>query len=471
MNVIVAGVSEVTTSLLKRLDNNDNDITVVGNSENLIDDEDVNVSFVDADFCDISAYEFLPKNRELNDYFFLAASNDDAKNVVASMIATKLGIINIYLKADKKFYVDTVKAIETLKNDDMVIFAKDVVDQKLERLITRVDTLRSFTIDDSDIEIINIELVNRAIVGSNLINLAKFFDNVKYRIFFIERDGEAHVPNGDFKLQLGDNIYFLVKTVDAHKITNKLGFYSTLTNQDGESLSDDEIEEIKLQKRKILFLGNPENFMTVASRIKENFDITICIKSAEEIIPYGEETKDFDIIEYGDNPTTVVGNYFKDLDVFVASTDSDEINFITAQIAKESKIQTVITFAFLKEYLNLYSKSGIDRVVSYSEALVNEFTNKVTGSVMMRVDTQQNDIMMNKFTVEENSKLDGRKIMEHKFPSDMIFGIVKKGEELIIPTGLTVLEQGDVVTMILLKENEEKVEKYFKEKKFLGVFR
>jgi len=482
MNIIIAGISEVTNSLLKRLDDNEDDITVIGNSIGKLDNENINISFVEADFCDVSAYDFIPEDKDLSDYFFLATSDDDAKNVVASMIAKEKKIKNIHVKIDNLFYKNTISKIVGTEignfseefssfTSNSVVFAKEAVDEKLDGLIRRIETTRSFIVDNSDIEMVEIELLNKYLDGFLIKDLPKFIFGVDYRICFIERDGNPHVPNGNFELKLNDRIYILVKSDESFKVTNKLGYYSTLKNEFGDSLSDEEIEELKEKKRSLLFLGNPKNFMDVATKVKENFDITICIEKIDDIIEYGEATKDFTIVEYKNSPTTIAVKEIDKNDVFVAATDSDEINFITSQIAKQSGVKTVIPFVFSKDYFSLYVKLKIYRKISYSEALVNEFTNRINGSVMFRVDTMQNDIMLNKFTVEEKSKLDGHQIMEHQFPNDMIFGIVQKGENIVIPTGLTELNKGDIVTMILLKENQERVEKYFKEKKFLGVFR
>ena len=75
-----------------------------------------------------------------------------------------------------------------------------------------------------------------------------------------------------------------------------------------------------------------------------------------------------------------------------------------------------------------------------------------------RKDLELGDGAIDQLVIEENSKIIGKKLMEIKFPKNVLVGAVVRDEQVIIPDGKTTFHQGDRVTLLGEKENVEKNE-------------
>ena len=73
-----------------------------------------------------------------------------------------------------------------------------------------------------------------------------------------------------------------------------------------------------------------------------------------------------------------------------------------------------------------------------------------------RKDLELGDGTIDQLVIEENSKIIGKKLMEIKFPKNVLVGAVVREEQVIIPDGKTTFQQGDRVTLLGEKEDVEK---------------
>ncbi|HZW38378.1 MAG TPA: potassium/proton antiporter [Ignavibacteriaceae bacterium] len=65
------------------------------------------------------------------------------------------------------------------------------------------------------------------------------------------------------------------------------------------------------------------------------------------------------------------------------------------------------------------------------------------------------------FYVSYNSKLIGKTIVDLKLPSDSLIVLITRNENYVVPSGGTVIEEGDILLVLVTKQNIWKVQKIF----------
>jgi trk system potassium uptake protein TrkA len=143
-------------------------------------------------------------------------------------------------------------------------------------------------------------------------------------------------------------------------------------------------------------------------------------------------------------------------DFFVSVTESDEINMISCALVSSS-YKKPITVARVRnlDYSRTWDKRpgflGIDYIINpeieTAQAIVRTVENGAISSV---IDFETASLQMRSILIEKDSIFDGKKLQDLRSALDIefIITVVAKGEEIIIPTGSTELEEGDQIYIL-----------------------
>jgi len=70
-------------------------------------------------------------------------------------------------------------------------------------------------------------------------------------------------------------------------------------------------------------------------------------------------------------------------------------------------------------------------------------------------DLELGDGAIEQLLIDENCKIAGKKLMEIKFPENVLVGAIVREEKVIIPDGNTIIQKGDKVTLLGEKDEVE----------------
>ena len=138
-------------------------------------------------------------------------------------------------------------------------------------------------------------------------------------------------------------------------------------------------------------------------------------------------------------------------DVFIAMTDKDEVNMISAVLAKQMGAKETIVRVRNPEYSNAYFKDknflGFSLVVNPELLTARYIANTVEFPNALSVETFANGrVILMAFKVTENSQLSGMTMEQFrkKFGNILVCTIDRQGE-LIIPDGNATMQIGDKI--------------------------
>lgn len=147
-------------------------------------------------------------------------------------------------------------------------------------------------------------------------------------------------------------------------------------------------------------------------------------------------------------------------DIFISVTEKDEINIISSVIAK--KIGAKFTIARVRnteysEQIDFMSKSlGIDLVINPELEAAKGIMQNIDFPDALNVESfLYGKLKLVEFPIDKNSRLIGMSIQDFKrdlFPNVLVC-IIKRGSEIIIPSGLDIFKEDDRIYITGVKKD------------------
>ncbi len=228
---------------------------------------------------------------------------------------------------------------------------------------------------------------------------------------------------------------------------------------------------------KIIIFGANEVGAMIASQFYTANDIIVIDEEKNKLDAFNK----LDISFVDGNATNIEvlkQANIKEADVFIACTDSDELNIVACLTAK--RISDVVTHCFVRKE-GYKSSLGITKDAEYNcdfyvdniiwpeELLTQEIFRITTVAKALDVENFANGkARLLEYKIAENSPLVNKMVKHCEFPKDtLIVGITRDGE-LFIPNGETVLHQEDKVIFMGLSHSLDILAgKFFHEKEFV----
>lgn len=174
-------------------------------------------------------------------------------------------------------------------------------------------------------------------------------------------------------------------------------------------------------------------------------------KTMDVLVIHGDGT-DIDVLEEAG---------IKKADALVGATGKDEVNLLTCLIAKKRGVKATIARVGKLEYIDVFKGLGVDHVVSPEISGAEKISRLLLHPKALDlavIDTEGMEIL--EFNVEKNSIANKKKVGEMP-ATDFLVVAVKRGEELILPSASTVLNEKDKVWVITKTLAVDNVTRFF----------
>ena len=153
----------------------------------------------------------------------------------------------------------------------------------------------------------------------------------------------------------------------------------------------------------------------------------------------------------------------KKADVLVAATGSDADNLACAILAKSFEVPRIIVRMRHPAYKNAYQVAGVDAIIRVTDLMVNQMMMEIENPEVRRITSiggGKADIFI--VVVPDGAKVAGKSIKDivenRHFPPQCVFIAIynQNTEELSIPRGKQVVNEGDELFLVSTAENIKK---------------
>ena len=284
---------------------------------------------------------------------------------------------------------------------------------------------------------------NSHLAGAKLAEIPDKITHVRLLIAALVRGEELIIPRGNDRLMPGDLVYFISED---DKLQETLAVFD---KQD-------------LPLKRALIVGGGNIGFRLARRMEENSifckiidtNSDRCAKIAEDL------TKTIVLCGDGSDQTLLAEENIQDTDVVIAVTNSEETNILVSLLAKRMGAKKAITKISRFSYFPLMKTIGIEKVVSTRLSAINTILQHIRrGKVLSDIFIKGDQAEVMEAVALETSYIVDKPLKQISFPKGaLVTGIIRK-DDIIIPTGDSVIRPQDRVIIFVRRGAVSKVEK------------
>ncbi len=146
-------------------------------------------------------------------------------------------------------------------------------------------------------------------------------------------------------------------------------------------------------------------------------------------------------------------------DVIVTTTDSHELNVLSALYAKKLGIKRAVSVVSNINYINIALRLGIDVVVSPKNSIIDPILKHIrTGTVSAIHSIADTDVDIMEARVQGKSAMCGKQLKDIKLPEDTLILSANRDGRSVIPRGGFVFEEGDDLIVLARASSASRVD-------------
>ncbi len=450
MKIIILGAGQVGTSVAENLVLEDNDITIVDKNPDLLkgleDRLDLRTVHGHAAYPDV----LMQAGAEDAD-MILAVTNSDETNMVACQVAyslfrtpTKIARVRSqgFLNYPQLFDTDAMPV-------DLLISPEQSVTDYICRLIEYPGALQVLDFAEGRIRLVAVRAYHGGpLVGQKLRTLYDHMPDVDARVAAIYRQGKAIQPEGDTKIEVDDEVFFIAAVENIRAVMG-------------------ELRKLERPLKRVIIAGGGNIGRRLAMELQQEYQVKVIDRGRNRSKALAEEL-DKCIVLNGDgaDEDLLLDENIENTDVFCAVTNDDEANILSAMLAKRLGARKVMALINRPSYVDLVQSGPIDIAISPQHATIGTLLAHVRrGDVEVAHSLRRGAAEAIEAVAHgdsSSSKVVGKMIEDIKLPKGTSIGAILRGEEVLIAHHDTVIESEDHVILFLVdKRRIAEVEKLF----------
>lgn len=448
MKILIAGAGEVGYELSRMLSQEKHDVTVLDMRKkcNQRVSDNLDVLTVEGNATSPKA---LVEAGAGNADLMVAVTSSDEVNIIASMMAKRLGVNKVIARVRNDELTQSDSPILPSElGIDLIIHPEEAAATDIFQLVKRASASDVVPLADGKLQLIGLRIEAQSeIAGKTLEEIAQNSIKLPFRVVAISRRGTTIIPRGHNRLMPMDHIFIITHT-------EHLKTFIKLTGHSDQPL-----------KKILIAGGNAIGRMLANKLLKDSkyWQIKLIEPQLERAIAIANENRNLLVLN-GDptDPNLLITEGVQEMDAFVSVTDDEESNIISCLMAKHLEVKKTVALVSKSQYVPLSQTIGIDAIVNVKSSASDEIHRQIRQVMMLTVKALHGiKAEIIEVVAGSNCKMLKDPIHKLKLPEGIVIGAVVRGDESIIVTGGTVIQKGDRVIILALPSAIEKVEKLF----------
>ena len=449
MKIIICGAGQVGWQIARHLSGEKNDVTIVDNNPDLVrratDTLDVK------GLSGFASYPDVLESAGAHDAdMIIAATHSDEVNMVTCQIAHSVfDVPRKVARLRSQSYLDAIYS-DLYRRDHMPIDVvispeREVAAAALKRL-SAAATFDTESFLDDQAQLLGLRLDdNCPVTNTPLRQLTDLFSTLRTIVVGIRREGILFSPESGDQLFNRDEVYVMAHIEDASRVLEVFG-------------------KSQEKQERIVLIGGGHVGLEVAKSLEAQVR-RVRVKVIEKnrgIAEFAANELEKTIVLNGDGLDTglLEEANVENSDVVLAVTDDDKTNMLAAVRAKLMGCPRSIALVNDPALVPLMGALGIDAYINPRATTVSSILRHIRhGRVRGVYSIGDAEAEMIEAQVLSTSPISGQKISEIGFPEGVIVGGLLKGKQMVIPTGSTRIEEGDVILLFALSKDVPTVEK------------
>lgn len=385
---------------------------------------------------------------------FIALTNSDEVNMVACQItwalfnkdATRIARIrsNDFMQHAKLFN-DADRAFAV----DVPISPEQLVTDHVAKLIQNPGALQVLDFADGRVRMVGIRArTGGALVGQQLNALPGHLTGHDARVAAIYRGGQSIKPEGTTVIEQGDEVFFIAARDDIKLVMKEM------------QRQEDPV-------RRVVIAGGGNIGIRLAARLEKEHQVKLIERDPRRARWVSEQLSNT-IVLGGDaaDEELLLEENIDSADVFVALTNAEEANILSAMLAKRLGCRKVMALINRPAYAELMQSGSIDIALSPQQVTIGSLLAHVRRGDVVRVHSLRRgaaealEVIVHGTPGE--SRVIGKPIAAIPLPEGTTIGAIVRNDGVLMAHHDTLIEHGDHVILFLTdRRHVEAVERLF----------
>jgi len=439
MKIIIIGAGQVGGTLAENLVGEKNEITIIDSDlailETLQNRLDLQV------VCGIGSHPDVLKKAGAEDAdMLIAVTNSDESNMMACQVAYSLFKTPTKIaRVRSEQYI--IYQNQLYKHQDIpvdhLIAPEQLVTTAIKRLIDYPGALQVVEFADGKASLVAVKAYyGGLLVGHALSALKEHMPNVDTRVAAIYRRGRPIRPLGSTVIEADDEVFFIADTKHIRAVMS-------------------ELQKLESSYKRIMIAGGGLIGAGLAKRLEEKHNVKLIEHDAKRA-QYLSTILDKTIVFQGDasDASLLSEENVEQVDAFIAVTNDDEANIMSAMLAKRMGAQKAMVLIQRSAYVDLVQGGDIDIAFSPQQATISALLTHVRRGDIVNVHSLRRGAAEAIEAIahgdESTSKVVGKQIQNIKLPPGTTIGAVVRKDEVIIAHSDTVIKADDHVILFLV---------------------
>lgn len=447
MKIIIIGVGTIGRTILKTLTEEGHAITIIDEDservETLVNLYDVSGVVGNGACMDIQ----LEAGMEGAD-LVMAMTGSDELNVFACLVAKKIGVKNTIARVRNPEYSHQIMDMKDELGISMIVNPeKDTAMEIYNQInLPSIANIESFA--KGKVLLVGIVAEGSCrMIGETLISLGKKL-KTKVLVCAVQRGNFVIIPTGNFLIEEGDRIYF---TANANKLRDFLS----------------EINLIPYPLKNIMIVGgNKVGFYLAEELSHKKYHVKVIEANKENANEFAELLPRVTVVHgNGTQHSLLLEQGLEAMDAFVALTNTDEENMVISMFANKLKVQKTITQIRGDDLHGMLRELGIQNTVSPKEIVANRIisyvralANKRGSNILTLSRIVEGTVEALEFSAKKSSKIYDIPLKDLPIKKNCLIACIIRDHEIMIPNGLSCIQQGDNVIVVTTHKNFDDLE-------------
>jgi len=445
LKIIIVGAGEVGFHIASRLSLENKDVVVIETNADALRRILENLDVQTIEGCG-SNPAILEQAGIKEADILLAVTNSDEVNLVASLFANILSSATVKLariRGEEYLMYQDALTQDPYRIDVMINPEVEAV-KTVVRLLQVPGAVDVGEFADGRIKVIGVRLdADCSFTGTKLVDLKKKTGNKKILVAAISRNEKLIIPSGDDKILEGDLIYFVSEKKELKGALKIFGKRAEPFDR-------------------VLLVGGGNLGLRLAKALEGlSIHIKLIEKNPDRCRELAEHLDKVVVLQGdGSDQRLLQEENIQDMDVVATLTGDEETNILTSLLAKRMGAQKTVTRISKFSYFPLVSAIGLEHIVSPRLAAINTILQYVRrGKVLSAMALKGEEAEALEAVALETSDIVGKPLQQIPFPKGALVVAIIRGDEVIIPTGDSVIVPQDRIIIFATRQAISQVEK------------
>jgi trk system potassium uptake protein TrkA len=451
MKILILGAGQVgSTAAFSLAREEANEVTIVDKNPDVLrelqDRLDVRTVVGDASYPDV-----IERAGGRDADIIIALTNSDAINMVACQIAftlfrtpTRIARIRAreLMSREQLFGPDGIPV-------DVAISPSSLVTNYIEQLIRFPGALQVLDFADGRVRLVATRARGGgALVGHPLRELSEHIPNVESRVVAIFRGGRGIIPDGDTVVEEDDEVFFIAARKDIRTVLR-------------------EMRKLDDPVRKVVIAGGGNIGLDLARALEATNQVKVIERDWQRARQISEQLSRA-VVLHGDSADEelLLEENIDSADVFVAVTNAEEANILSAMLAKRLGARKVMALINKIAYAELVESGTIDIAISPQQITLGTLLAHVRRGDVVKVHSLRRGAAEAIEAVAHGnareSRVVGRLIDEIRLPRGATISAIVRGDEVLMAHHDTQIKADDHVILFIADRRQiDEVERLF----------